>query len=722
MSVLVLAILTGLSGLMAYFTATLVKWGAEAKSPSHAATVLFLLAMMAEMLVGALVYYAQPSEAGAVAGLWVAGGTMSVSVFPVFWVLARDARRAAAPGAGEDPPRPPGAGFLGAAVALVLVNEVLMGVVFGSAAGTFLPLATAGSPAGLGGLLVAAVNSPWFLLTMAAEMAITTVLLRDRLSRAAMVVLLAQGLIMAFSPPVSTVSSWVALSVAVSSGAMIALFVFVFEYLYRHLQVPQGFSRYLVELLGIYAVMMAGLFVWLYAGSGWLFAVSVVLEMVIFIAAALRPEGLSAGDRTPWQLRPAWTFAVLLAVFVAELFMGAVFDLQLQPADFLGALVTLPLSGPATTVVLNAVSNGCWFVANVTNSTWFLAMMGLEMGALVWFKLRESRNRENRIRLALMMGSFGAFYVFFPSIYFSSIAPHAPDPSQVAVLGWSMGLGSYPVAPAIFLALFLTYAITGALAVLFGRRAVCSVFCAAPLMYQGTTIDAMRRFNQTSRVGRKYLSSQLRWAYSATTGVTMASLAFVSVASYLDSIGRWNLTILGADPSVFFFAFSFSVLWYVMFVAIPYVGDYNCVTMGWCYTGTIVQAFQKVGFYRLKVRSREVCKACTTVDCARACPVGLVDMPGHFRTKGEFRSTKCCGVGNCVGACPYGNLYIYDVRHWLTERWGRRRGTSPSASLRLPMLRPGTGPAEAPTPASSATGAGAAGAETRASGPEPHPL
>ncbi|HLY76575.1 MAG TPA: hypothetical protein VKT21_01665, partial [Thermoplasmata archaeon] len=91
-----------------------------------------------------------------------------------------------------------------------------------------------------------------------------------------------------------------------------------------------------------------------------------------------------------------------------------------------------------------------------------------------------------------------------------------------------------------------------------------------------------------------------------------------------------------------------------------------------------------IGFYKLKVKDREVCKRCTTLDCAKSCPVGLVDMPGRFRTTGEFRSGKCCGVGNCVGACPYDNLYIYDVRHWLR---GRLSGPpSLSTGARLPVL------------------------------------
>ncbi|MGP8076058.1 MAG: hypothetical protein ACLP8Y_04915, partial [Thermoplasmata archaeon] len=82
------------------------------------------------------------------------------------------------------------------------------------------------------------------------------------------------------------------------------------------------------------------------------------------------------------------------------------------------------------------------------------------------------------------------------------------------------------------------------------------------------------------------------------------------------------------------------------------------------------------------------CKDCTTLDCAKGCPVALVDMPGHFRSTGEFRSSKCCGVGDCVEACPYDNLYISDVRHWIRGRLGLP--VKPArVTNRLPMVHMG---------------------------------
>jgi polyferredoxin len=313
-----------------------------------------------------------------------------------------------------------------------------------------------------------------------------------------------------------------------------------------------------------------------------------------------------------------------------------------------------------------------------------------------------------------MLGTYALAAVYFPSIYYTRMFPNLPSGTQVPVLGWSMGIGSAPLGPSVFLVVFLTYVAVGAASVLFGRRVICSVFCTAAVMYQGTAIDTMRSFNRSSPVARKFLGSRFSSAYSAILGITMGSLVVASFTSYLDQIGVLHLTIAGTDPTVFLFALYFGVVWYALFVMIPYAGTYNCVTMGWCYTGAISQAFSRLGFFRLKAKDPNICRQCTTLDCAKACPIGLVDMPGHFRTKGEFRSSKCCGVGNCVGACPYGNLYIHDVRHWLRDRIGARG--RPHGTVELPMVRART--ASSAGPASSALRT-SAGTPVQTQGPRP---
>ncbi len=672
------------SGMVAA-TAFLIRWAADARTPLRASTVLFLLLMMVAMVAGAAIYYTAPGPARLVEGFWVASGLMSVSVVLVFAGFLEEVRRRASRGPTDPPPvlRHPRT-FVAAVIATVLANEFLMGWTFSAAAGATIPLDPAGLAAfGVG--LAQVVVSPWFLFTMSAEMLLTAYLLRDRLSPALLTVLLSQSAIMFLSPPALGDSAWTAATVYGGSGLMIGLIVFVMEHLYRTREAPRAFLDYLVRLLGLYALMMAGLYLWWVYAFPAAFALSVVLEMVLYFELVVRPERIDPSTRVAWQDRPHWTFALLSTIFVAELFMGALLDAQASGSAFVSGLPALPWTGTLPESLYAAFYNGFWFFAAVTASTGFLAMMGIEMGALVVFKLRETRSRETRIRLALMLGCYGAFAVFFPSLYYPLLFPRAPTGASVPVLGWSMGIGSAPLAVGVFGVVLATYAIVGVASFLFGRRAVCSTFCTAPLMYQGTTIDAMKSFNRSSPLARKFLSSRFSAAYSVTLSVVMISLGVASVASVLDQAGLWTVTVLGSDPTVFLFALYFSVLWYVLFVTIPYTGNYNCVTMGWCYTGAISQAFGRVGFFRLRVHSREVCQRCTTLDCAQSCPVGLVDMPGHFRRKGEFRSSKCCGVGDCVESCPYGNMYLYDVRHWVRERFGlvaHPRGEP------LPMVRP----------------------------------
>ncbi len=673
------AILAGIGALMAYVTAVLIKWASEAKTPVNASVVTFLLAMMVAMFAGALLYVVAPGPSSIIEGLWLGSALMSISVIPFFLTYLNEVKQRVAEG-DQFVARPivHPYRFITAVVALVLGNELVMGATFQLAVGPALS-------GGILDVLTSVATSPWFLFTMSAEMALTTYFLRDRISAGMYRVLLLQSLIMFLSPTALALGGWVAFSVYLSSATMIVLFIYLMEFIYRHRQLDAAFSHYVGALLGIYGLMMAGQFIWLYYG-GWadVFALGIVAEMVLFFAAIVGIERFGKEMGTPWQLDANWTFGVLASIFVAEIFMGALLAVQIDPAHYAGAFFTLPLSGSAGTVAYNAIYNGFWFLAGVTASTWFLTMMGIEMGALVYFKIRETPNRENRIRMVLMMFCYAVFAVFFPSIYYHSAFPNAPAQATVPVLGWSMGIGSAVLAASTLTVVILTYAILGTLTALFGRRVVCSTFCTAALMYQGTTLDSMKSFNRSGPVGRKYLGSRFSSAYSISTGAILGSLLFASVASYLDSTGVWNVTVLGADPTIFLFSISFGILWYVMFVTVPYVGTYNCVTMGWCYTGAISQAFHKIGLFKLRVRSKDVCKACTTLDCAKACPIGLVNMPGSFRTKGEFRSTKCCGVGDCVSACPYGNMYIYDVRHWVRGKLGlpipTPRGT------KLPMV------------------------------------
>jgi polyferredoxin len=70
----------------------------------------------------------------------------------------------------------------------------------------------------------------------------------------------------------------------------------------------------------------------------------------------------------------------------------------------------------------------------------------------------------------------------------------------------------------------------------------------------------------------------------------------------------------------------------------------------------------------LKVKNSSQCVSCETKDCALACPVGLSTQPGSFISDGQFKNSRCVGVGDCVEACPYENIFFYDVRNFLKEK------------------------------------------------------
>jgi len=683
---------------MAYTTAVLIRWAASARTASYAGAILFLFAMMAAMFAGALIYYLSPSPVSLAEGFWFAAILMSAFVFPLIYVLTREVRLRAAHGAPlpDAPFRP--SGYVLGTIGLVLVNEFLMGWVFSLAAGLTIPLTHGAVP-----FLESVIVSPWFIFTMGGEMLLSAHFLRSRIRPEIRIVLLFQGLLMILSPPALASGAWIALTVYGGSVVMIALVIYLLEFVARHPEFPREFATYTLLLASIYAFMMVGLYLWVAYGWLPLFALVLIFEMVLFFDALLGLDRFGVGPRWAWADSPRWTFGLLGTVFVTEVFMGALLDLQVTGGAWLTTVPALPLVGSPGAVISSLLANGFWWLAAVTASAWFLVMMGIEMGALVYFKIQETRHRELRLRLWILVGVFASTTVLIPGFW--ATVPGAPALATLPFLGWTMGIGSGgALAASVILAVLATYLLVAGLCFLFGRRALCSVLCGmAPLMYQGTLMDGMKSFNRSSAVGHKYLGSRFSAAFSITGTVALAAVLSVTVLSYLNSIGRLHLMIAGADPTVFLYNLNFGVLWYILFVTVPFLGTYNCVTLGWCHWGMVGQAVsnRRVGLFRLKVRDREVCRACTTLDCARACPIGLVDMPGHFRTRGEFRSSKCCGVGDCIESCPYDNIYIHDVRHWIRARLGLpapRPSTPIGRGKELPMVRPQSSTRTAPVP------------------------
>jgi polyferredoxin len=582
------------------------------------------------------------------------------------------------------------------ALALVLGDAALL-----AALGWARPTAwfLAAPATGAFGLLL----TPVFLATVVAEIAVLLAWGRAVVPGRLGWLVATQAVLVALSPTfVSGGSPALALSL-VGSAVIVAMFVLTFQYLYRHKQLEESTLSLLVGWPIVALLTSLGWFLWVFDGIPGALALAVVAQLAFAAFVTLRPRP-AAGERVPWILRPFAIFQFLLFAFLAEFFLGALLDFQIAGPQFLQFIPFVPYTGTTLHAVGIATYNGLWFGAAILASAWFLVLLGFTMGPLVAFKIRETHERAQKIRLGLTIAAFAVAAVYIPSVASSTPLVSSAWLASIPLIGWGFGLRSGgPFESGIFLAVILMYVFVGALTVLFGRKAVCSVMCGAALMYQGTAMSEMRGFNQNSRVGKYFLGSQLSTAYLVTSGIALSSLFAVSILSVL----RWMPTVQVASGALDTAALPlpielyFGGVWFAMFVTTPFIGTYNCATTGFCHWGALTVPFAKVGFFRLKVKDKKVCQACTTFDCAKACPVGLTDMPLAFRTKGEYRSTKCCGVGDCVGACPYGNMYHQDVRFWVLRklsRSGTRSTGVPGGGTPLPMVRsvPGPAPSSAP--------------------------
>ncbi|WP_221287669.1 4Fe-4S binding protein [Stygiolobus caldivivus] len=313
--------------------------------------------------------------------------------------------------------------------------------------------------------------------------------------------------------------------------------------------------------------------------------------------------------------------------------------------------------------VWNAIS----YFVTITGSQWLLVIFGSFFTPLVVHKILSSRSRGNKIRLTLMLLAYWIYSTYLPNFSpVSSIFPYIP-------YSWFNGFGTFgPLAPSLLIGALGTYAVTAVLSFLFGSRQICSVTCTAPFMLQGTVIGDMKVFNRTAKVGKKMLTSRLSTWYKVVTAAVWVMLLAFATVSLLDQLGYTNFYILGNDPTVLYVAVYFNLLWYLQFLLIPFVGNYSCVNMGICTWGSFNQLFGRLGFFRLKVRDTQTCLNCKTVDCAKACPVGITDMRAAFIKKGELRSFKCIGTGECIESCPHDNIFIYDFRNWLKENYKKQ--------------------------------------------------
>lgn len=514
---------------------------------------------------------------------------------------------------------------------------------------------------GLPATIDSSVENPWFIGVMMIEMALTLYFSFSRLNGNMRKYLVALLLLMPWFPEIFGVYAfWL------STFIMIAATIVIYETLYKdRLRATQD-TFTVLELMWIFSLMMVGEFLYYLYSSLLLFDLSMIVAMVWFAyRASVGPSPIKGN-----YIRDAKTaFAIIFSTFVMEFFMGAVLDFVngVFSPGVNGFITSLTLPWLAPNTPLNVLWDGVDIVGSVLGSVWFLIMMGIEMGFLAFKKMLEIKVREVRVRMSLMILAYAIYSIYLPN--FSPISSQLPYIPYT----WSMGIGTMGgVTSSVLLGLIGTYVVFAILSFLFGSRNLCAVGCTAPLMYQGNFYDSLKVFNRTSELGRKTLTSKTgKWYKVVAVGVSIGVL-MAAIISYLNNLGIISFTVESVDITSLIYFIWFDILWYIVFISIPFMGTFACVTQGWCYWGVFNQAVSRIGLFRLKVKDPQVCVSCKTIDCANACPVGLTDMRGEFIKKGEFKSIKCIGIGECVDACPHKNIFFYDVRLWIKEKLGRK--------------------------------------------------
>lgn len=284
---------------MALIMARIVLWASEARTRLAASVVVFLLAMMAAMFLGTLIYALSPGVGTLVLALWVAAAIMAVSVFPVFGHFVEELQARGRDGARYVPRRVRSAGNFALGVAgLVLVAELLMGRAF-----AYLidgaPGAAARSVAGAAAAVTATFGSAWFVFPMAVEMAATWWWLRPKLPAAIAPVLLAQAATMALAPPALRLAWWPDATGGLSGAVAIGVYVYLAERLFGGGRMPAPVARYAVALVVALAVMAGGLVLWAATGDLALYAVSVGLQTLIYFAVVVDPGRFGTAEAAP---------------------------------------------------------------------------------------------------------------------------------------------------------------------------------------------------------------------------------------------------------------------------------------------------------------------------------------------------------------------------------------------------------------------------------------
>ena len=412
----------------------------------------------------------------------------------------------------------------------------------------------------------------------------------------------------------------------------------------------------------VYVLNSVGFFLFYALGQKneiyWLpYALSVLLGMGLYFFYVF--SGRETKRIKGWIERRYWLFFLLSGTLVAELIMSIPLNISTgwfsTSGNGLGSLSNLITDAVGFHFTGGAYLSIIPFVGIVAASPMFLLLMGLEMGALVVFRMKRIKWLEKRINLSFALIAYFTYTLYGPSY----------------ILGWrnlplwaNVGaLGS--VRGALILPLLLSYLVYAILALLFGRRSYCGTLCPSAVMYGGTLGHEMISLNYGSRTSKKNIGSKYSPLIQKVAAGSWLFMLGSALASFAISIHLVNLPF---DPAILYSLLIWNLLWYIFFISIPFVGMSPCRRYGWCTTGTFVGFFSKLGLFKIKAVDSNVCLKCPTKDCVTACEVGLGDLPAQFIKNGYFKSQKCVGAGSCIEACPYDNIHFYDIRNVVKDR------------------------------------------------------
>ena len=556
-------------------------------------------------------------------------------------------------------------------ILLLLWNEISMGIlVYYLAFGMQYPSGNLGLD--FLNFMSLGINGYLFIIPMAVEMAVFLITVKPRSShRNILLSLLAMAVL---SPVLAGNTSFVGPGLFTEAAAMIIFMTILFEMVARgKLTLTNREMSDLSYLFLIFVLMTLGIFLGTVFvrpfGLSWsFFAASMVAGMAFYFKSSLN-DTKEREKRLGWGKNKKFLFWILSASLISEWFLSAAivfhFYVPAKPGG-LGNLVSFSnyLGGVNEFSPLSMLVEIPYFIGAVADTPWFWTIMGLEMSTLVVIRMMNVQWKEKKWNLILALSAYWGWTVWFQSDWwtflFGSSAYKLPLWPNIGELG--------PFLPILVFGIVFSYVIFAVLALLFGRRSYCSTLCPSAVMYGGTLGQSMISYNYESKFSRKHIGSRYKDSVLTVAYNSWIIAILFSVISYYSVTGTSGLTIYGIDTTVFYTLFIWNFLWYIFFVSIPFVGMSPCRRYGWCSTGTFVGFFSRIGLFKLKVRSPQTCVTCPTKDCVTNCEVGLGDLASQFIKQGYFKSSKCVGSGSCLQACPYDNIYFYDVRDYVKEK------------------------------------------------------